>query len=87
MSDEAARGRGQGAAADLANLRLWQSALRRRGTASTPGRQMGQRPSERKAKRVRDLHREELSYRLIGRNLGLSKNTVMDIVKRAGATP
>jgi hypothetical protein len=48
---------------------------------------MGQLPSERKAKRVRDLHREELSYRLIGRNLGLSKNTVMDIVKRAGATP
>ena len=26
----------------------------------------------------------ELSYRLIGRNVGLSKNTVMDIVRRAG---
>ena len=47
------------------------------------GRQPGQRPSEKKAKRVLDLHREGLSYRLIGRNLGLSKNTVMEIVKRA----
>jgi hypothetical protein len=32
------------------------------------------------------LHAEGLSYRLIARNLGLSKNTVMDIVKR-GASP
>jgi lambda repressor-like predicted transcriptional regulator len=31
------------------------------------------------------LHKEGLSYRLIGRNVGLSKNTIMDIVKRAGA--
>jgi len=30
-----------------------------------------------------ELHHEGLSYRLIGRNLGLSKNTVMEIVKRA----
>jgi hypothetical protein len=28
-------------------------------------------------------HKEGLSYRVIGRNLGLSKNTVMGIVKRA----
>ena len=47
------------------------------------GRQPGQRPSDKKAKRVWELHREGLSYRLIGRNLGLSKNTVMEIVKRA----
>src|SRR6476661_335070 len=47
------------------------------------GRQPGQRPSDKKAKRGVELHRERLSYRLIGRNLGLSKNTVMDIVKRA----
>jgi DNA invertase Pin-like site-specific DNA recombinase len=47
------------------------------------GRQPGQRPSDKKAKRVLQLHRDGLSYRLIGRNLGLSKNTVMDIVKRA----
>ena len=47
------------------------------------GRRPGQSPSEKKAKRVLDLHHEGLSYRLIGRNLGLSKNTVMEIVKRA----
>jgi putative DNA-invertase from lambdoid prophage Rac len=47
------------------------------------GRQPGQRPSDKKARRVLELHHEGLSYRLIGRNLGLSKNTVMEIVKRA----
>ena len=45
------------------------------------GRQPGQRPSDKKARRVLDLHGEGLSYRLIGRNVGLSKNTVMDIVR------
>jgi len=50
------------------------------------GRQPGQRPSDKKAKRVVELHHEGLSYRLIGRNLGLSKNTVMEIVKRAAYT-
>jgi hypothetical protein len=29
------------------------------------------------------LHRDCLSYRLIGRNLGLSKNTVMEVLRRA----
>jgi len=28
------------------------------------------------------MHKEGLSYRLIGRNVGLSKNTVMEIVRR-----
>ena len=51
------------------------------------GRQVGQRPSDKKAKTVLALHEEGLSYRLIDRNLGLSKNTVMEIVKRRiGAT-
>jgi DNA-binding NarL/FixJ family response regulator len=31
---------------------------------------------------VLKLHEDGLSYRLIGRNVGLSKNTVMDIVRR-----
>jgi DNA-directed RNA polymerase specialized sigma24 family protein len=31
------------------------------------------------------LKQEGLSYRLIGRNIGLSKNTVMKIVRRAAA--
>ena len=46
------------------------------------GRQVGQRPSDKKAKTVLKLHKDGLSYRLIGRNVGLSKNTVMDIVRR-----
>jgi DNA invertase Pin-like site-specific DNA recombinase len=49
------------------------------------GRRPGQRPSDKKAKRVLDMRKEGLSYRLIGRNVGLSKNTVMDIVKRGTA--
>jgi len=49
------------------------------------GRQLGQRPSDKKAKKVLALHKEGLSYRLIGRNVGLSKNTVMDIVRRTGS--
>jgi DNA invertase Pin-like site-specific DNA recombinase len=46
------------------------------------GRRVGQRPSDKKAKKVLAMHRDGLSYRLIGRNLGLSKNTVMQIVRR-----
>jgi DNA invertase Pin-like site-specific DNA recombinase len=49
------------------------------------GRQHGERPSDKKAKKVLRLHAEGLSYRLIARNLGLSKNTVMEIVKREAA--
>jgi putative DNA-invertase from lambdoid prophage Rac len=49
------------------------------------GRQLGHRPSDKKAKKVLALHKEGLSYRLIGRNVGLSKNTVMEIVKREAA--
>jgi transposase len=36
---------------------------------------------------VLKLHDEGLSYRLIARNVGLSKNTVMDIVRRGKPTP
>jgi len=49
------------------------------------GRQIGQRPSDKKAKRVLGMHADGLSYRLIARNVGLSKNTVMDIVRRNSA--
>jgi putative DNA-invertase from lambdoid prophage Rac len=51
------------------------------------GRQVGQRPSDKKAKKVLQLHEEGLSYRLIGRNVGLSKNTVMDIIRRDASAP
>jgi DNA-binding CsgD family transcriptional regulator len=37
---------------------------------------------DKKAKRVLGMHADGLSYRLIARNVGLSKNTVMDIVRR-----
>jgi DNA invertase Pin-like site-specific DNA recombinase len=49
------------------------------------GRQLGQRPSDKKAKRVLELDKLGLSYRLIGRIVGLSKNTVMNIVRRTGS--
>ena len=48
------------------------------------GRQPGQRPkSDRLAPKVLALVARGRSYRLIGRELGLSKNTVADIVKRS----
>lgn len=47
------------------------------------GRQPGQRPkSDRLAPKVLALIRQGRSYRLVGRELGLSKNTVANIVKR-----
>jgi putative DNA-invertase from lambdoid prophage Rac len=46
------------------------------------GRQTGQRPSDRKAAKVAALSDEGLSLRLIGRKVGLSKNTVGAILKR-----
>ena len=47
------------------------------------GRQTGQRPkSDRLAPKVVALIEEGRSYRWIARDMGISKNTVMDIVKR-----
>lgn len=47
------------------------------------GRQPGQRPkSARLAPKVLALVAQGRSYRLIGREVGLSKNTITDIVKR-----
>jgi putative DNA-invertase from lambdoid prophage Rac len=51
------------------------------------GRQPGQRPkSDRLAPRVLALVAQGRSYRLVGREVGLSKNTVADIVRRSRAT-
>lgn len=48
------------------------------------GRQPGERPkSDRLAPKVLALVEKGRSYRLIGREVGLSKNTVADIVKRS----
>ena len=50
------------------------------------GRQLGQRPkADRLAPKVMVLAAQGRSYRLIGREVGLSKNTVADIVKRSRA--
>ena len=52
------------------------------------GRQPGQRPkSDRLAAKVMALIALGRSYRLVGREVGLSKNTVAEIVKRARTTP
>jgi putative DNA-invertase from lambdoid prophage Rac len=51
------------------------------------GRQFGQRPkSDRLAPKVLALIEQGRSYRLIGREVGLSKNTVAEIVKRSRLT-
>ncbi len=51
------------------------------------GRQPGQRPkSDRLASRVLALIALGRSYRLVGREVGLSKNTVAGIVKRSRAS-
>jgi putative DNA-invertase from lambdoid prophage Rac len=48
------------------------------------GRQIGQRPkSDKLAPKVVQAVAEGRSYRWIARDLGISKNTVLDIVKRS----
>lgn len=51
------------------------------------GRQLGQRPSDRLAPKVLALAAQGRSYRLIGHELGLSKNTVAAIVNRDRPRP
>jgi putative DNA-invertase from lambdoid prophage Rac len=68
---------------DLIRERVKSGLAAARAKGMKLGRQPGQRPSDKKAKRVLAMHEEGLSYRLIGRNVGLSKNTVMEIVRRA----
>ncbi len=52
------------------------------------GRQPGQRPkSDRLAPKVLALVAQGRSYRLVGREVGLSKNTVADIVRRNRPVP
>ena len=66
---------------DLIRERVKSGLAAARANGTVLGRQHGQRPSDKKATKVRKLHAEGLSYRLIARNVGLSKNTVMDIVR------
>jgi DNA invertase Pin-like site-specific DNA recombinase len=67
---------------DLIRERVKSGLAAARAQGVVLGRKVGQRPSDKKAGKVLELHRLGLSYRLIGRNLGLSKNTVMQIVRR-----
>lgn len=68
---------------DLIRERVKSGLQAARARGARLGRQKGFRPSDRKASKVLKLHEEGLSYRLIARNLGLSKNTVASIVRRA----
>ena len=67
---------------DLIRDRVMSGLQAARARGVVLGRKVGQRPSDKKATRVLAMHKEGLSYRLIGRNVGLSKNTVMEIVRR-----
>jgi putative DNA-invertase from lambdoid prophage Rac len=68
---------------DLIRERVKSGLAAARARGVTLGRQAGHRPSDKKARKVLAMHRDGLSYRLIGRNVGLSKNTVMEIVRRS----
>ena len=57
---------------DLIRERVKSGLAAARAKGVVLGRQVGQRPSDKKAAKVLKLHGEGLSYRLIGRNVGLS---------------
>ncbi|WP_425387997.1 recombinase family protein [Azospirillum halopraeferens] len=68
---------------DLLRERVRSGLAAAKARGKTLGRQPGQRPkSDRLAPKVLALVAQGRSYRLIGRELGLSKNTVAEIVKR-----
>lgn len=68
---------------DLLRERVRSGLAAARTRGKVLGRRPGQRPkSDRLAHKVLALVAAGRSYRLIGRELGLSKNTVADIVKR-----
>ena len=68
---------------DLSQERIRSGIAAAKARGKRLGRQPGQRPkSDRLAPRVLALIEQGRSYRLVGRELGISKNTVADIVKR-----
>ncbi len=73
---------------DLSQERIRSGIASAKARGKCLGRQLGQRPkSDRLAPKVLALVEQGRSYRLVGRELGLSKNTVWDIVKRNRAAP
>jgi putative DNA-invertase from lambdoid prophage Rac len=72
---------------DLTSERVKSGIAAAKARGKILGRRLGQRPkSDRLGAKVLALVAEGRSYRLIGRQLGLSKNTVADIVRRCRAT-
>ena len=68
---------------DLISERVKSGLAAARARGKKLGRQLGQRPkSDKLAPKVVQAVEEGRSYRCIARDLGISKNTVLDIVKR-----
>ena len=73
---------------DLLSERMKSGLAAARARGKKLGRQPGQRPkSDRLAPKVLHAVDDGRSYRWIARDLGISKNTVADIVKRHRANP
>ena len=73
---------------DLSQERIRSGIAAAKARGKRFGRQPGQRPkSDRLAPKVLALIEQGRSYRLVGRELRISKNTVADIVKRNRAGP
>ena len=73
---------------DLLSERVKSGLAAARARGKKLGRQFGQRPkSDKLAPKVVQAVAEGRSYRWIARDLGISKNTVLDIVKRSRADP
>ena len=71
---------------DLLSERVKSGLAAARARGKKLGRQLGQRPkSDKLAPKVVQAVAEGRSYRWIARDLGISKNTVLDIVKRGRA--
>jgi len=69
---------------DLMSERIKSGLAAAKARGKKLGRQKGQRPkSDRLAPEVIALIEEGRSYRWIARDLGISKNTVLDIAKRS----
>ena len=73
---------------DLLSERVKSGLAAARARGKKLGRQFGQRPkSDKLAPKVVQAVAEGRSYRWIARDLGISKNTVLDIMKRSRADP
>ena len=73
---------------DLLSERVKSGLAAARARGKKLGRQLGQRPtSDRFATKVFQAVADGRSYRWIARDLGISKNTVLEIIKRSRQNP